>query len=251
MLLSSLLSALSGNFDLEELITELLLTLPVILLALSFHEAAHGFVAWKCGDNTAHAMGRITLNPFKHFDAIGFLCMMLIGYGWAKPVPINTRNFRNPKKGMALSALAGPMANLILGLISAVLFGFTYAWSWYLGAPGISSAFAVRCVELLVQLLSLSAVYNFLFMVFNLIPIPPFDGSRIFLAFLPPKQYFAIMRYEREIMIGLLLLLVVFSNVFGFSPFGWIAEKLTVSIASPIANFFYEHVFLEKLIAAL
>ncbi len=242
-----LLSSLLYGFDLEAFLTELLLTLPVIMLALSLHEAAHGFVAWKCGDSTAYNMGRITLNPFRHFDPIGFLCMMLIGYGWAKPVPINTRNFRNPKRGMALSALAGPMANLILGLVSAVLFGFTYAWTIYLGASG-AGAFAVRCATLLVQLLELSTLYNFLFMAFNLIPIPPFDGSRIFLVFLPPRTYFAIMRYERQIMLGLLLALLVCSNLFNFSPFGWIASKLTYGIAEPTAQFFFNNVFLNQLI---
>ncbi len=242
-----LLSSLLNGFNLEAFLTELLLTLPIIMLALSAHEAAHGFVAWKCGDPTAYNMGRITLNPFKHFDPIGFLCMMLIGYGWAKPVPINTRNFRDPKKGMALSALAGPMMNLILGLVSALLCGFVHAWTLYLAYSG-AGAFAVRCAELLVLLLKLSALYNFLFMAFNLIPVPPFDGSRIFLVFLPPRTYFAIMRYERQIMIGLLLALMVSSNLFGFSPFSWIAGKMTYGIANPVAQFFFNNVFLDKLL---
>lgn len=242
-----LLSSILYGFDLETLLIELLLTLPIILLTLSFHESAHGFVAWKCGDNTAYNMGRITLNPFKHFDPSGFLCMLLTGYGWAKPVPINTRNFRNPKRGMALSALAGPVANLLLGLISAFLCGFTHAWCCYLPASGVGS-FAVRCANLLVVLFELGALYNFLFMVFNLIPVPPFDGSRIFLAFLPSKVYFSIMRYEREIMIGLLVALIVCSNVFHFSPFSWVAEKLTYGIANPVARFFYNNVFHNKLI---
>lgn len=234
MLFSSLLS----GFNLEAFIIELLLTLPVIMLALSAHEAAHGYVAYKCGDPTAYNMGRITLNPFKHFDPIGLLCMMLIGYGWAKPVQINTRNFRDPKKGMALSALAGPMANLILGLVSAVLGGLVLAWY-----TSIHSPFGQRCVELLFLLLELSALYNFLFMVFNLIPVPPFDGSRIFLVFLPPKTYFAIMRYERQIMMGLLLALIVCSNVFNFSPFSWIARELTYGIMWPCYDFFYLNLF--------
>lgn len=233
-----LFSSLLNGFNFEEFITELLLTLPVIMLALSAHEAAHGFVAWKCGDPTAYNMGRITLNPFRHFDAIGFLCMMVIGYGWAKPVPVNTRNFRNPKRGMALTALAGPLMNLILGLVSAVLAGLVLAW-----CTSIREAFAQRCALLLFQLLQLSALYNFLFMVFNLIPVPPFDGSRIFLTFLPPRIYFSIMRYERQIMIGLLLALMLSSNLFGFSPFSWIAVRMTNGITIPLAEFFYLHLF--------
>ena len=118
-----LLSLLQGG-DFKSIIVSLLLSLPVILFALTIHEASHGLVAYWCGDPTAKNLGRLTLNPLKHLDPIGFLCMMLVGYGWAKPVPINTRNFRNHKQGMALSAAAGPLSNLICGIVSIVLYGF-------------------------------------------------------------------------------------------------------------------------------
>ena len=230
-----LLDILSGD-GIAKILISLLFSMPIILLTLSLHETAHGYVAYKCGDPTAYNLGRLTLNPFKHIDPIGFLCMLLLGFGWAKPVPINTRNFRNPKRGMALSALAGPAANAIMGLISAVLFGFIAALEAFLSYRGISQ-FADTCLVYTALLFRLSALYNFLFMAFNLIPIPPFDGSRIALAFLPPKTYFGIMRYERQIMIGLLVALLVLSR-FGFSPFSWIAEELTVRIAQLICDLF-------------
>ena len=230
-----LFDILSGG-NITDIIVSLIFSMPIILFALSLHETAHGYVAYKCGDYTAHNLGRLTLNPFKHIDPIGFLCMFALGFGWAKPVPINTRNFRNPKRGMALTALAGPAANAIVGLISAVLYGFCIALHAYLTYRGVSS-FALTCMSYTCDLFCLSALYNFLFMAFNLIPVPPFDGSRIALAFLPTKTYFGLMKYERQIMIGLLVALLALSRL-GFSPFSWIANKLTIAIAEPIYKLF-------------
>ncbi len=229
-----LLSLLFSNADIKDIIIQLLLTLPVIILALVIHETAHGYVAYKCGDRTAYNLGRLTLNPIKHLDPVGFLCMMLFGYGWAKPVPINTRNFNNPKRGMALTAAAGPGANLILGIISAVLYGASRSWYVYLLYTSDQQAL-IFAAELLMTLLYLSSAYNFLFMAFNLIPVPPFDGSRIALAFLPAKAYFGIMKYERQIMFGLLIGLFLLSRL-GFSPFSWIANQLTYSISDPVSQ---------------
>lgn len=226
-----LFDILSGG-NITDIIVSLVFSMPIIMLALSLHETAHGYVAYKCGDNTAYNLGRLTLNPLKHIDPIGFLCMFILGFGWAKPVPINTRNFRNPKRGMALSALAGPAANAILGLISAILFGFFSALQVYLAYNG-ATQFVFTCLGYTCDLFCLSALYNFLFMAFNLIPIPPFDGSRIALAFLPPKTYLGLMKYERQIMIGLLIALMLLSRL-GFSPFSWIANKLTMTIANPV-----------------
>ena len=119
-----LFSILSGG-DIRDIIISLLLTIPVILISLSTHEAAHGYLAYKMGDRTAYNLGRVTLNPAKHLDPMGSLCMLVFGYGWAKPVPINARNFRNPKRGMAFTAIAGPISNLILGVIGALLYSVT------------------------------------------------------------------------------------------------------------------------------
>lgn len=229
-----LLSILSGG-NLVDILIELLLLLPVVMLALAFHETAHGYVAYKCGDNTAYNLGRLTLNPLRHLDPIGFLCMLVFGFGWAKPVPINTRNFRNPKRGMALSAAAGPVANLLLGLISCLFAGLFLALQTYLQFVS-DSQFLLTCTQLFTTLCINSAYLNFVFAVFNLIPIPPFDGSRLALVFLPPKTYFGIMKYERQIMFGLLISLLVLSYVFDFSPFGWIAQKLTNLVTLPVAN---------------
>lgn len=231
MLLDSLFSG-----DFRSAIISLVFSLPIILLALSLHETAHGYVAYKCGDHTAYNLGRLTLNPMKHIDPMGFACMLLLGFGWAKPVPINTRNFDNPKRGMALSALAGPLANAIMGLISAFLLGFTSALYYRLMFSG-ASEFALTCVSYTNLLFELSALYNLIFMAFNLIPIPPFDGSRIALAFLPPKTYFGLMKYERQIMFGMLIVLLLLSRM-GLSPFSWIAYELTDAVAESSLTLF-------------
>ena len=232
-----MLFSLLGGGDITSIIISLLLSLPVILIALVVHETAHGYIAYKCGDYTAYNMGRLTLDPRKHLDPIGVASMLIFGYGWAKPVPVNTRNLRNPKRDMALVAAAGPGANLILGLISSIFYGFflaLYSFLYY----KIGYGFILTCVYWITMLCELGAAYNFLFMVFNLIPVPPFDGSRIALVFLPAKTYFSIMRYERQIMLGVLITLFVLSQ-FDISPFSFVANKLTDLIATPITDFFW------------
>lgn len=228
-----LFSILSGG-DIKTVIISLLLTLPMMMLALSAHEAAHGWMAYKCGDNTAYLMGRLTLNPVKHLDPIGFLALMVFGYGWANPVPVNSRNFRNPRRGMALTGAAGPAANLLLGILCALLFGIFWALFIYVEFTS-GNAFLVNCMYWLTVMFQYGALINFVFMTFNLIPVPPFDGSRIAFVFLPPKYYFGIMKYEKQIMFGVLIALLVLSRL-GFSPFGWVAEKLTDLIANPTAR---------------
>lgn len=176
-----------------------LLRIPAILLALTVHESAHGWMAYKMGDETAYNSGRITLNPLKHLDPIGTLCMLLFGFGWASPVPINARNFRNPKVGTALTALAGPLSNLILGFIGVLLYDIAYVTLYQSSQSNV-----VYAVMLFLQVFYM---LNISLAVFNLIPIPPFDGSRILFVFLPVKIYFAVMKYERIIMVVFLALL--------------------------------------------
>ena len=183
----------------------LLLSLPVLMLTLSVHETAHGYVAHKLGDPTASSLGRLSLNPLKHFEPIGFLMMMLVGYGWAKPVPINTRYFKKPKRDMAICAAAGPLSNLLL----AVLFAGLYKIFTLVIVHVPITSMQVYNIILLTELFFYTAIsINVTFAVFNLIPIPPFDGSRIILTFLPSDLYFKIQRYERYIMIGFFVLLL-------------------------------------------
>lgn len=206
----------------------ILLTLPTILIALSAHEAAHGYIAYKLGDRTAFNLGRITLNPFKHLDPIGALFMLVFGYGWAKPVPINARNFKDPRKGMALTALAGPATNLILGTVGVMLYCLVLCIRIPYSEP----------VSKILMFLYNFAFLNFLYTVFNLIPVPPFDGSRIFSVVLPTKVYFNIMKYERYYLIAILGISIVCSRLFNFSPFVWLADKLLNLIAYPFAMLF-------------
>lgn len=191
--------------DIQSFIISLLLSLPIVLLALSVHETAHGYVAYKLGDPTAKNLGRLTLNPIKHIDPFGFICMLLCGYGWARPVPVNTRFFKNPKRDMALTGLAGPVSNLILALIFALLVKLELV-VFDLFPP--TTSLIMNVYVILYTFLVLGIDLNITLAVFNLIPFPPFDGSRIFLVFLPTNLYFKIMKYEQYIYIALMLALI-------------------------------------------
>lgn len=180
-----------------------LLRAVVMLIALPFHESAHALVSHWLGDDTAKNAGRLSMNPLRHFDPWGALCMVVGGVGWAKPVGIDVRNYKNPKVGMAVSAAAGPLSNLLLAWVSMIL----YKLLWYRCA-GLELS---RSAPLwwLFFFLQLMISMNISLAVFNLLPAPPFDGSRIALLFLPQKTYFRAMRYERTIMLivlGLVLL---------------------------------------------
>ena len=193
--------SLINGASLENTIIAILINIPIALLALSVHEAAHGYISNKLGDPTARNLGRITINPIKHLDPIGFICMVLFGIGWANPVPINTRYFKKPRRDRALSAAAGPISNLLLAVVFALLMKLFFS----LPVTVLSSlgVFTEIIILFLMQAISL----NVFFAVFNLIPVPPFDGSRILYVFLPPKYYFGVMKYERYICLGFMLLL--------------------------------------------
>lgn len=226
-----LFSLLQGNNP-ADILLSLLLTCPIILLALCLHEVAHGWMAWKCGDSTAYNMGRLTLNPLKHLDPIGTVCMLVIGYGWANPVPVNSRNFKNPRRGMALTAAAGPASNGLLGLLSALIAGVLLGLYYVLP---FSNALLANIYTWTYVFFNLSAQINFTYMIFNLIPLPPFDGSRIAYVFLPDCIYFGVMRYERQILMGVLILMIVLTNFTDFS-FGSGAAWLTDTISGAIAR---------------
>lgn len=179
-----------------------------MLLIIPAHEAAHAFVSWKLGDPTAKNHGRLTLNPVAHFDLMGAVCMILIGVGWAKPVPADPRRFRHPRRDMALSAAAGPVCNLLLAYLGMVLAKiWTYTASY--------STFSLWVLVFLECFYSL----NVSLAVFNLLPVPPFDGSRILLVFLPRRIYFGLMRYERYLMVAMMVL--AFSGLLD-GPLSWL-----------------------------
>lgn len=189
---------ISGNLDFMQIIIYIISSLAVIFLTLPVHEFAHGLAAVKLGDNTPRWQGRLTLNPFAHIDYIGALCILLFGFGWAKPVQVNNFNFRNPKRDMALTAAAGPVSNLIMAFAGYLLFNLFYILT---NSLGLVFLWYIGIFFLYVAQINISLA------VFNLIPIPPLDGSRLLFAFLPDKYYYKLMQYERIIFWVLLLLL--------------------------------------------
>lgn len=197
----------NGLDGIQGYLISLVLSLPIILFSLTIHECAHGWAAMKLGDRTAYNLGRLTLNPIKHIDPIGFVCMLVFGYGWAKPVPIVARNFKNPRKGMAFSAIAGPISNLLLGFCFVILhYLAALAFNALFGGASIMNERLFIIADLVLIFFSMGARLNVYLAVFNLLPVPPFDGSRFFYIFLPTKWYFKVMQYERYIMIAILAL---------------------------------------------
>ncbi len=183
-----------------------LIRLIIVIFSLTIHEVAHGYAAYKMGDPTAKAFGRLSLNPLRHLDPLGFLCMLFFRFGWARPVPINTRYFKKPKTGMAVSALAGPLANILMSFVGLFLYKLILALYWNeIIVP--DTQFAANLFTLVLSFFSSFCVLNLYLGVFNLIPVPPLDGSRILLVVLPDKWYFGIMKYEQYIQIALIVML--------------------------------------------
>ncbi len=169
----------------------------LVLLALPVHEWAHAFAAYKLGDETAKWNGRLTVNPMKHLDVFGTVMLVLCGVGYARPVPVNPYNFRNPKKGMAITSLAGPLSNFVMAVLSVVFIRVLL----FLPASTITDA--------LFTILYIFASINISLTVFNLLPIPPLDGSNIFGAILPDKWTYTMQKYQQYITIGLFALLLL------------------------------------------
>lgn len=177
----------------------LLLLIPLRLLALVVHEYSHGYVSAKLGDPTPRIRGRLTFNPLAHLDLYGTILMLLTGFGWAKPVEVNPMYYKDRKKGMALVAVAGPLSNFILAIVSLAVYMVFFIIAVYANiSPNIVNVIGTAC--------SYSAQINLCFMVFNLIPIPPLDGSRILGMFLGNRAYYTLMQYERYSMILIIVL---------------------------------------------
>jgi len=204
------------NFDFLKNIDLLLIQAPVILLSLTVHEYFHGWTANKLGDPTAKMRGRLTLNPIAPLDILGTILMFIVGFGWAKPVPIDPRNFRDPKKDTILVAIAGPLSNLAMALAAglALRYMIPRMVSGEISSEGIYSVIAI--------ILILTLVYGIALAVFNMIPIPPLDGSRVLYGILPDRYAYAYSRFEPY---GVFFLFALF--IFGGGIFKYLLVPLS------------------------
>lgn len=204
MLRSAILGLLNGqSVDFVDVMMYVASCFIIIFLVLPLHEYAHARMALKLGDHTAEYVGRVTLNPLASVDPLGALCILLFGFGWAKPVPINTRFFRKPRRDTALVAIMGPLSNLVAAFIGMLL--------WYgvaLLVP-IRTMMAAQVMHYFLQFLWYYVFVNISLAVFNLLPIPPLDGSRVLSAFLSPRGAYLFNRYQREIYLVLMFALLL------------------------------------------
>lgn len=199
-----MLTSLFGGTDISSYIVSLLYRLPAILIAISFHEYAHALMAHWLGDDTAKMYGRLTVNPAAHFDIWGTLCMLFVGFGWANPVPFNYRNLKKPKRDTALIAVAGPIMNFIIALAAAVIYSFLAVIFIRISTPN-----NIKLLNIILQVVAQIYILNLSLMVFNILPIPPLDGSKVLFSLLPAKCYNFILNYERYGMTILVVLLLV------------------------------------------
>ena len=205
------------NLDWSVLTDMLLAVLPA-LTCITLHELAHGLAAYRLGDDTAKRQGRLSLNPLKHIDLMGLLMMVVFRFGWAKPVPVNAYKFKHPKSGMALTALAGPVCNLLLAWVFLLLYGLCYRL--FLGhAVG----------RIVLDLFYTTAYISTALAVFNILPIPPLDGSKVLFSFVPDRVFFRLMQFERYGMI--LLLLLVATGILG-RPLAYCTQQVMDALFS-------------------
>lgn len=228
---TSSFSDVIGNLN-WSVLTDMLLAVIPALICITLHELSHGFVAYKLGDNTAKNMGRLTLNPIKHIDIFGLIMMIVFKFGWAKPVPVNMRNFKKPKRDMAITALAGPLSNVLICCVVLFIYGLVYLPCNLAGTEFAGS---------LLYAVYITAYLSIALAIFNIIPIPPLDGSKVLFSLMSDEGYMKLMRYERYGMLLLLALIVtdvlgnplyaatefVFDKLFIFAEWG---SALSVSL---------------------
>ena len=191
----------------------IIILIPVLLFSLCFHEFSHAFIAYKLGDDTAERMGRLNISPLNHLDPMGTMMLLFVGFGWAKPVPVNPYNLKDPKKDMMLIAAAGPISNLILAFLGSILLKYL----------------PYNLISNLPEVFYLFIYINIALAIFNLIPLPPLDGSQIISGLLPPNKHYLlanINKYGPNILLGLIFL-GIFTNI-----------NIIHMIMSPFINFF-------------
>ena len=210
----------------------MLYRVPVLLVSFMVHELSHAYVAYRCGDDTAKRAGRISVNPIRHIDPIGAIMLLVAGFGWAKPVPINPDNFNNKRKGIILTSLAGPFSNILLAIVFSVVLDIIFAQ----GRP-LPSFLFTPAGQPVRAILNQFYVINIALAAFNLIPIPPLDGSKVLFSFLPDRIYFDyVLRYERY---GMFLLIALSISGFLMVILGPVMGLLVTVIraaASPISE---------------
>ncbi|MCK4312264.1 MAG: site-2 protease family protein [Candidatus Cloacimonetes bacterium] len=202
-------------------IVQLIIQLPILLISLTIHEFSHGFVAYMLGDDTAKRAGRLTLNPISHIDPIGLIMLFIARIGWAKPVPINPNNFQNYKRDTALTAAAGPAANFLMAIFLSLIFNFANGKEMILYGSSVSQFF--------MSMLLFAILINLALGIFNLLPIPPMDGSKILGGFLSDKAYYRYTAQERK---GAQILMIIFAVSFIFKL------NLIGAVIMPPLNFF-------------
>lgn len=214
------------GLDWSYLVNILMAVIPA-LICITVHETCHGLVAYRLGDDTAKKAGRLTFNPIKHIDIMGLLMMVVFHFGWAKPVPVNMMKFSNPKRGMAITALAGPVSNVLLTMIVLAIYGPVYVLSVVHGGEFLA---------ILADMLFMTAYLSLALAVFNLLPVPPLDGSKVLFSALSDRNYMKLMYYERYGMIVMLVL--VASGILG-TPLSYVTETVfnwLFPIAQTMAN---------------
>lgn len=198
-----------------ERLLDLVVTVAAALLCITIHVTCHGWAAYRLGDPTAKQAGRLTLNPLRHIDLLGLVCMAVAHFGWAKPVPINPGNFRHFRRDTAITALAGPLSNLVLAVVAFTLYCAGVWLNWYLGQP--------EWLYYILLFLNYTGGMSAALAVFNLFPIPPLDGSKVLYSLLPERQYQWLLRYER---FGFLVLAVLLITGVLDGPMRFLLDKL-------------------------